>query len=377
VKLRYFLTLLSVVIVFSLIAYANTDSLKKDFFDAQSFLDADVVKIFDGICEKGKITEFFVEDKTDSSDIRYYVYSDGEKHFIESPDNFGYTILTDGSDDEILAPFDVISFFFNSSIRHTKYSRVFEFYESVIRNSVTEDDFRKQSTYVKIGSLRKKCDTVTLNVKGSAVISGIKKFLGSDDFVSLVNDVYDCKYTSDDMLRYADVLIPYEEAALIHKRSIVGGKIISENIVFDTGSNVYTVKVANDYSEHPSITMTFSDSGRTVCIELEYKKTYGAEELTINTKDELIKLVKTADSLQYCSEAQETTKIISVRPYGDYIPENDVFGMNILRDKRLIFTKLSRWLRGNADAALLFRTYEADINPLDIKTEDLKIIFDE
>lgn len=362
-KTRYIAVLAAVIAMFLMFANANTDDLKNTFFNAESLLDASAVTLFDGTCEKDMMTEFFVETESEGSSLNYFVYADiSGKYYLESPDNFLFTVLTDASHDELIMPLGVIKLFNDSAKWHNMYSGYTDGFRDALKKSASENDFFSETTYVKQGGLRKKCEKITLDVKGERLFSEIKKYLSSEDFFEMINTVYGTSYNADTMANYADSIMPDEYLAIIYRRNIVAGKAIEETATVVTKNNTYRIEIKNNVSRDTHTgEITMRDSNGTLDMALSYKKDKYSENLSVKNKDTLIEITKDVDGLLYIWSSDKITQRIKITKVADYTPQNEIYDMNIPQNQRVMFTRLGGWLKSNSNAALLFRTYEVDL----------------
>ena len=379
-KLRYFAAFLSVVAVFCLFAYAGADSLKNDFFKAESFFDADGVTLFDSLLQKDGVLKFVISEKSSDGKLDYNVYYDGgDDFFIESPDNFDFTIASGKSCDELLLPYTVMSLFADSAKWHKDYSDLTDGFCNILKNNVSESDFSSSTTYVKRDGVRKRCDGITLELRNNTrIIADFKAFFASSEFAEMIDRVYGFEYTPTRLAEYVDRVVTAEKISLVYRRNISVGKAFEESISINTGNNIYSVSVTSDTADgRRSSSVTATDMNKTLDFKLNFERTDDLQRLDITFNDEHISAVEQNGSALVEIKDAETEKKIEISTAEGYSSAQTVYDMRVPSEKRLIFTRLSDRITGNADAALLFRTYEVNLKPLNVNTKDLKINFDE
>lgn len=380
-KLRYFLAIIAVTIVVCLFAYAGGDSLKSDFFKAESALDASNVTMFDDVLGDGAVTEFSVEEKNSDGKIDYSVYYDGgDKYFLESNGNFDFTIAVNEDCDELSIPYTLIRLFTDSSKWYKEYSEIVDSFTDILKNNVSERDFSSSTAYVKRDGARKKCEYITLETKNNTkIVTALKSFFSSREFAEMIYRVYGYEYTPSQLAEYAEKVITTEKISLVFKRSVTDNVAFEESVSLNTGDNIYSVKITYEPSEDAvRANIVATDLNKTLDFKLKFEKSNdipqkldiasGTLQIAVYEKGDFV-VVETNDK-----NVERTVKIASV---DEYTPKDTVYDMSVPSEKRIMFTRFSAWLTGNADAALLFRTYEVNLKPLNTNAQDLKIKFDE
>lgn len=227
--------------------------------------------------------------------------------------------------------------------------------------------------------MRKKCDVITLELRNNTrLIADFKAFFTSSEFAEMIKGVYGFEYTPMRLAEYVDSVFTTEKISLVYRRSIFAEKAFEESISINTGSNIYSVGVASDSSYGRQVSsVTVTDMNKTLDFKLNFEKNDNLQRLDITFDDRHALAVEENGATFVELKDKETEKIIKISASEGYSSAKTVYDMRIPSEKRLMFARLSEWLTGNDDAALLFRTYEVNLKPLNVNTKDLKINFDE
>lgn len=379
-KLRYFVAIFAVMFVGCLFAYAGADSLKSDFLKVKSFLNADSVTMFDDVLKDGAVTKFSIEEKSFDGKIDYSVYYDGgDKYFLESDGNFDFTIALNEDCDELNIPYTLIRLFTDSSKWYKEYSEIVDSFTDILKNNVSERDFSSSTAYVKRDGVRKKCEYITLETKNNTkLVAALKSFFSSREFAEMIYRVYGYEYTTSQLAEYAEKAITTEKISLVFKRSVMDNVTFEESVSLNTGDNIYSVKINYELSDdavYANIVAT--DLNKTLDFKLNFEKSKdNSQRLDIVSDAARIAIHESDDSVVLETKDKNVERTVKIASVDVYTPKDTVYDMSVPSEKRVMFTRLSEWLTGNADAAVLFRTYEVNLKPLNTNAQDLKIKFD-
>lgn len=380
-KLRYFVAIFAVTLAVCLFAYAGVDSLKADFFKAESFLNVGSVTMFDDVLGDGAVTEFSVEEKSSDGKIDYSVYYDGgDKYFLESDGNFDFTIALNEDCDELSIPYTLIRLFTDSSKYHEEYSEFVDSFTDILKNNVSERDFSSSTAYVKRDGVRKKCEYITLETKNNTkLVADLKSFFSSREFSEMIYRVYGYEYTPSQLAEYAEKAITAEKISLVFRRSVTDNVAFEESVSLNTGNNIYSVRITYETSDDVvNANIVVTDLNKTLDFKLNFEKAKDIpQRLDIVYDTVQIAVYESGDSIVLETKDKNVERIVKIASVDGYTPKDTVYDMSVPSEKRVMFTRLSAWLTGNADAALLFRTYEVNLKPLNTNAQDLKIKFDE
>ena len=370
-RFRHIAVILAIFFAICLFVEADSGALKYNFFKAGSFFDGDGINLFDTL-KKGEMTEFFVESKDGENNISYSVYTDGtKKYYLESPDNFDFTVISDQKCAELLLPYDLIDYFTDSARWYTEYSKLIEGFAKILENHANESNFTSYSAHVKIDGIRRKCDTITMSLPdGAKIVEEIKRIFSSAEFADMLNDVYGVRYSHEQIAEYIEQFLSEDKLSVIYKRSIVSGKAIEETVTVSTVDNIYSIKATDDLSDYEvAKSINISDMKKTLNLDLSFQADKSNQKLKVNFNDCCFDISE-ADGELCINVTDEAEKVVKIRAAQGYSPMQEVYDMNIIADKRMMFTKISGWLTGNKNAALLFKTYEVDLEPLNFNAQD-------
>ena len=379
-KKEYIAILFILALLFCVFTYADTDKTESEFFGANSFIDGKDVVLFDKVLTKNAMTDFKINVKESDANIDYSVYTDGSgRYFIESSDNFGFTLQTDGKCDDTALPYGIIDMLTDTAKWQENYTDFLDGFSDILRSSAKSDDYSVTSSYVKLGTVRKKCRTITLNLSNDAELAKkFRDYFSSDAFVGLISNVFGIEYSSESLAKYVGTILPEDKLSLIYKRSIVSDSAIEEIATVSTSDNIYSMSVSCDDSDGMyNGELTVSDMNKTLDLKLNYTKNDTKNELVMSFNGVETK-ISNRDNNAYITikDGNRTTSCIVSANEG-YTPKTELYNMNIPSEKRSVFVKLGEWLKGNADAALLFRTYEVDLKPVEIDIQKYMINFEE
>ncbi len=336
-KIRYTALLAVFALTLCVFSLAYTSRTESDFFGAESLLDKSDVSIFD-LSDKEGYTAFSVEEKNGENSIGYCVYVDNNGgYYLESPHNFDFTAHFEGVCDEFSIPYDLISCFVNSEKMYADYSDFTAKFQKALKDNVSENDFSSSAKYIEYNGSWKRCDIITLDADISPV------FLQDLDAI------------------FGFYHIPEELKHINFTKNIIDGSIIEQTLLVTTSANTYTLdfsdKTDNFYS---AFEIRLTDANGEIDFYLSYKKSGNNETLAYKNLSSSIEIISKNGEISALMSDDGLTDIkISVLP--EYNPIGTVYDMGSSRQKGEMFAKLSRYLTANQNAALLFRTYEVNL----------------
>ena len=380
-KLKYTVFAIILIVLLGLLVFAGTVDLKNEFFSAASLLDADDLKLFDGVYTHDKISKYDFEIKDGDYSIAYTLYTEDFKtYFLESRDNFDFVIRLDENAYELDVPWSTVKYFQNCKSYNRRYSSIYDGIIDVLRKNTDEDDFSSRTSIIDYNGLSRQNNAVTLEMKDiSAFMEDVKEYLSSDDMAKMLNALYGADCTSEKLHSIIEETLNVKSGSLQYKRSIVADTAHEETISLGIDDNVFDVRItnksANDAFEGSLIV---SDKKKTVDFSLILAKNDEGEIVTLRNGSIFTEVMaKDKSSITYLNKngSYEMKMTFSTLPDAKF--GENIYDATASSQKNRMLCELSPWLTSNGNAALLFKTYEVGLKPISFNLEDLKINFDE
>lgn len=380
-KLRYTVFAAVLIMAFGLLALAGTGGLKDEFFTAQSLLDANDLKLFDGSFTHDRFTKYDFEIKDGDFSVSYTVYTeDFNTYYVESKDNFDFVIKCGKSAHELKIPWELIEYFQNCKRYNRRFSSVYDGIAGILKRSTNESDFSSRTSVIDYNGLSRRSNAITLELKDlSEVSEEFRKYFSSDDMAKLLNELYGADCTSAQLGDMLDNTFMASDGSLLYKRSVVSDVAYEETVTIRLSDNTFNIKIANGVVDHEREgSISVSDSKKTVDFSLDLSKNDEGEAVVIKNGDTYTEIkAKDRNSITYFSKNGNCETKMTVSTLADVSFGDCVYNLAASSQRNLMLCELSPWLTSNGNAALLFNTYEVALKPLKIDLEDLKINFDE
>lgn len=367
-KHRYVLSLILLSVLFCIISFAVSGSIKSSFFSADSVFSAGFFKTVGKVLNKKEYSQFDINVTTENNNISYSVYTkDFESYFLESVDNFDFTILCDREIDEISAPWSVLNYIGNSFLYSGKYSKLYDRFFDIIEQNIADNAFSEKSSIVNFDGIKRKNNAVMLELKNdTSLVAAVRDFFISDDILDLVNIFHDNEVTSEQLEKIVGNVFTNDRITLVWKRDIVSSQAYNETISVNYNGNSYFVRVSDDRENGNRISsLSVCDADNTQLFLFKLFVNQLNERIQVESGDFYIQITlydNQRAEITIKDEQKQTDISMSVSE--DYAPKEEIYDTSLSQEKGRMFCEILPWLYGNDKAALLFRTYEVELKSI-------------